>query len=72
MTPLFQSNSRTLALLRDLTFNRLKWLPWLHREMLRTLAGLKTGLFASASAQALAGSAGAAQEAPVDALIPMG
>jgi 2-polyprenyl-6-methoxyphenol hydroxylase-like FAD-dependent oxidoreductase len=72
MTPFFQSDSRVLADLRDLAFHRMKIIPWLRREMLLTLAGLKTGLFASASAQALAGSAGAAQEAPVDAAIPMG
>jgi 2-polyprenyl-6-methoxyphenol hydroxylase-like FAD-dependent oxidoreductase len=72
MTPFFQSDSRLLADLRDLAFHRMKIIPWLRREMLLTLAGLKTGLFASASAQAIAGSTGAAQEAPVDALIPMG
>ena len=72
MTPFFQSDSRLLADMRDLVFHRMKIIPWLRREMLLTLAGLKTGLFASASAQALAGSAGAAQEAPVDAFIPMG
>jgi 2-polyprenyl-6-methoxyphenol hydroxylase-like FAD-dependent oxidoreductase len=72
MTPFFQSDSRLLADVRDLAFHRLKIVPWLRREMLCTLAGLKTGLFTSASAQALAGSTGAAQGAPVDALIPMG
>jgi 2-polyprenyl-6-methoxyphenol hydroxylase-like FAD-dependent oxidoreductase len=45
MTPFFQSDSCTLALLRDLTFNRLKSVPYLRREMVRTLAGLKTGPF---------------------------
>ncbi len=45
MTPFFQSDSRTLALLRDLTFDRLKVVPYLRREMVRTLAGLKTGPF---------------------------
>ncbi|WP_163103732.1 hypothetical protein, partial [Acinetobacter baumannii] len=29
-------------------FNRMKYLPYLRREMIRTLAGLKTGLFTSA------------------------
>lgn len=45
MTPFFQSDSRLLAGLRDLAFNPLKRIPYLHREMIRTLAGLKTGLF---------------------------
>ncbi len=44
MTPFFQADSRSLPLLRDLVFDRMKIVPWLHREMLRTLAGLKTGL----------------------------
>lgn len=47
MTPLFQSDSVVLAKLRDLSFDRMKRVPYLHREMLRTLAGLKTGLFTS-------------------------
>jgi len=45
MTPFFQSDSTLLAVLRDLTFNRMKCVPHLHREMIRTLAGLKTGMF---------------------------
>jgi 2-polyprenyl-6-methoxyphenol hydroxylase-like FAD-dependent oxidoreductase len=45
MTPLFQSDSTSLAVLRDLTFDRMKRVPYLHREMVRTLAGLKTGMF---------------------------
>lgn len=49
MTPFFQSDSRLLARVRDLSFDRMKWLPYLHREMVRTLAGLKTGLFRSAT-----------------------
>ena len=35
------------ARLRDLTFDRRAIVPCLRREMIRTLAGLKTGLFAS-------------------------
>ena len=45
MTPFFQSDSKLHAMLRDMTFDRLKIIPYLHGEMLRTLAGLKTGLF---------------------------
>ncbi|BDG73155.1 FAD-dependent oxidoreductase [Roseomonas fluvialis] len=55
MTPFFQSDARSLALVRDLVFDRLKLVPWLRREMIRTLAGLKTGLLAHRSAAALAG-----------------
>lgn len=49
MTPFFQSDSRLLATLRDLTFDRMKIVPYLRREMVRTLAGLKTGIFSAAS-----------------------
>ncbi|MGL4290761.1 MAG: FAD-dependent oxidoreductase [Phreatobacter sp.] len=49
MTPFFQSDSRVFAWARDKTFNRMKYLPYLRREMVRTLAGLKTGLFAAAT-----------------------
>jgi 2-polyprenyl-6-methoxyphenol hydroxylase-like FAD-dependent oxidoreductase len=48
MTPFFQSDSKLFAVARDLTFDRLRIVPYLHAEMLRTLAGLKTGLFTSA------------------------
>jgi 2-polyprenyl-6-methoxyphenol hydroxylase-like FAD-dependent oxidoreductase len=49
MTPFFQSNSRFLSTLRDLTFDRMKSIPFVHGQMLRTLTGLKTGLLSSAS-----------------------
>ncbi|TXJ30275.1 MAG: FAD-dependent monooxygenase [Afipia sp.] len=55
MTPFFQSDSGGLAALRDLTFDRMKFIPYLRREMLRTLAGLKTGLFTHAAPERLAG-----------------
>lgn len=55
MTPLFQSESRLLPFLRDVTFHRLRVLPYLRREMVRTLAGLKTGVFRSASADDIIG-----------------
>jgi len=54
MTPLFQSNSRTAAWLRDLAFPLLPHLPWIRREMVRTLAGLKTGPLAWRDPSALA------------------
>lgn len=56
MTPCFQADSRLLPWLRDLTFDRMKIVPWLHGEMLRTLAGLKTGLLTHRDAAWLAGS----------------
>jgi 2-polyprenyl-6-methoxyphenol hydroxylase-like FAD-dependent oxidoreductase len=56
MTPFFQSDSGALALARDLTFHRMRLLPYLRREMVRTLAGLKTGVFTHRTPGALAGS----------------
>jgi len=47
LTGFFQSDSWTLARLRDLTFDRMTVVPHLRREMIRTLAGLKTGLLDS-------------------------
>lgn len=55
MTPLFQSDSRLAPWVRDLTFHRLKIVPWLKREMVRTLAGLKTGPLTHATAERIAG-----------------
>lgn len=55
MTPLFQSDSRLAPWLRDLTFHRLKLIPWLKREMVRTLAGLKTGLLTHATPERISG-----------------
>jgi len=54
MTPFFQSDSILLATVRDLAFDRLRLVPWLRREMVRTLAGLKTGPFSSAPVDRLA------------------
>jgi hypothetical protein len=34
---------RTLSIVHDLTFDRMKIVPYLRREMLQTLAGLKSG-----------------------------
>lgn len=55
MTPFFQADSRSLPVLRDLVFDRLKIVPWLRREMVLTLAGLKTGPLSHAEARHLAG-----------------
>jgi 2-polyprenyl-6-methoxyphenol hydroxylase-like FAD-dependent oxidoreductase len=71
MTPFFQSDSALLAEIRDLAFHRMKIVPWLRREMLLTLAGLKTGLLTASSAQALAGSPPEALKARIDDLSPV-
>jgi len=44
LTPFFQSDSRVAALLRDLTFPLAGKVPYVRREMVRTLSGMKTGL----------------------------
>jgi 2-polyprenyl-6-methoxyphenol hydroxylase-like FAD-dependent oxidoreductase len=43
LTPFFQSNSRVAGALRDLTFAPAGRLPFFNRQMLATLAGIKTG-----------------------------
>ena len=45
LTPFFQSDSRLAALVRDLTFPIAGKVPYIRREMVRTLSGMKTGLF---------------------------
>ena len=45
LTPFFQSDSYFLPLLRDASFGIMCRLPFVRTEMVRTLAGIKTGLF---------------------------
>lgn len=45
LTPFFQSDSRLAGAVRDLTFPIMGRVPYVQREMVRTLAGMKTGLF---------------------------
>ncbi|KAB2914800.1 MAG: FAD-dependent monooxygenase [Hyphomicrobiaceae bacterium] len=45
LTPFFQSDSRLAALVRDAAFPIAGRVPYVQREMVRTLAGMKTGLF---------------------------
>lgn len=45
LTPFFQSDLKSAAWLRDLSFGLMCKTPYVRTEMLRTLAGLKTGLF---------------------------
>jgi salicylate hydroxylase len=47
LTPFFQSDSRLAARVRDMTFAPMARIPYVRREMVRTLAGMKTGLFTS-------------------------
>ena len=45
MTPFFQSDSVMLGHLRDATFPWAGKIPWVRRQMVTTMAGLKTGFF---------------------------
>ncbi len=47
LTPLFQSDSGAAAALRDLAFPAMRAIPYLRRETVRSLAGLKTGFLTS-------------------------
>lgn len=47
LTPFFQSDSRVAAMVRDATFAPLARVPHARREMVRMLAGVKTGLLRS-------------------------
>lgn len=43
LTPLYQSNRRDLAALRDFAFPWMYRVPWLRREMAKTISGFKMG-----------------------------
>jgi 2-polyprenyl-6-methoxyphenol hydroxylase-like FAD-dependent oxidoreductase len=45
LTPFFQSDSRFLGAVRDATFGLANLMPFAEGQMLRTLAGIKTGVF---------------------------
>ncbi|MDY0870814.1 FAD-dependent oxidoreductase [Dongia rigui] len=55
LTPLFQSDTRLLADLRDAAMPLIDHFPWLRRRMTETFAGLGTGLFTAARPDTLAG-----------------
>jgi salicylate hydroxylase len=57
LTPFFQSDSRLAAAVRDAAFAPMARAPYLRREMVRTLAGLKTGLFRHQTPNGLVGTA---------------
>lgn len=44
LTPLFQSHSVAASWLRDITFPWLTRIPFAHKQSLRTIAGIKTGV----------------------------
>jgi len=46
-TPFFQSDSQILSTIRDLGFPAALTLPWMRRQMVATMAGIKTGPFSS-------------------------
>jgi FAD-dependent urate hydroxylase len=48
MTPMFQSDSRILAVLRDRAFYPLSRVPFVRGSMLRTLSGRRNGFFGTA------------------------
>jgi 2-polyprenyl-6-methoxyphenol hydroxylase-like FAD-dependent oxidoreductase len=45
MTPFFQSDWMSLGHVRDATFPLAGRIPWVRRQMVTTMAGLKTGIF---------------------------
>jgi salicylate hydroxylase len=45
LTPFFQSNINTAAFIRDMTFEIFCKTPYIRSEMLKTLSGIKTGMF---------------------------
>jgi 2-polyprenyl-6-methoxyphenol hydroxylase-like FAD-dependent oxidoreductase len=47
LTPLFQSDSRVGGVVRDLFMPLGVRVPWVKRQMLNTMCGLKTGLFST-------------------------
>ena len=53
LTPFFQSDSRVAAGIRDTSFATLAKIPLLRREMVRMLAGVKTGPFSALDPAAL-------------------
>ncbi|MFC4994401.1 FAD-dependent oxidoreductase [Rubritalea tangerina] len=48
-TPFFQSDHHLLGTIRDCTFPLANKIPWLRKQMVSTMAGIKTGLFTRTS-----------------------
>ncbi len=55
LTPFFQSDSRLAGSIRDACFAPMARIPYLRREMIRTLSGLKTGIVTHQSPNRLVG-----------------
>jgi 2-polyprenyl-6-methoxyphenol hydroxylase-like FAD-dependent oxidoreductase len=55
LTQFVQSNLRLAGLVRDASFAPMARIPWLRTEMIKTLAGLKTGPLSWRGAEELAG-----------------
>lgn len=55
LTPFYQSHSRLLGVVRDIGFPWMYRLPWLRREMAKTVSGIKTGPFSELSLNVIAG-----------------
>ncbi len=49
LTPFFQSDSKMAPQVRDAIFDPMSKIPYLRNEMIRTLSGLKTGIFTHAA-----------------------
>jgi 2-polyprenyl-6-methoxyphenol hydroxylase-like FAD-dependent oxidoreductase len=47
MTPWFQSNWRVLGAVRDVCMYPASRVPWVRRQMVQSLAGIKTGLLSA-------------------------
>lgn len=60
LTPFYQSHSKTLGLARDLAFPWMYLLPWLRREMAKTVSGVKAGPFRELDLDAIAAADSAA------------
>lgn len=43
LTPFYQSHSRALGKLRDVSFGWMYYFPWLRKQMALTISGVKTG-----------------------------
>ncbi|MCU1280035.1 MAG: Oxidoreductase [bacterium] len=54
LTPFFQSDSRLFGLVRDIAMPLAVRLPWVQRQMVFTMCGLKTGAFAALPLPAIA------------------
>ncbi|WP_454813426.1 FAD-dependent oxidoreductase [Labrys neptuniae] len=61
LTQFFQSHSHLTGPIRNLAFGPMSRLPWLRTEMVKTLAGLKTGPFSWSRPEDLAGQAATGQ-----------